>query len=344
MTTRSTTLVESDQLAQAAANVLQTEDFIPRGKRWPFSRVSKAHRDYEKAVQDITARRRKAREDALSKRTNKERAEVDSVFQTAEQSARGKHDEDLSQAKQPYEAVESKARAERDAAIAAANRAYQLLVEEADRVYQQEASALSARRDEAITAARNIRDEAYASVEERHRADMVQIDKELKTVALEGLMRIVEDREVWSPEDRKKALVGMIGMAGREDVDAEYATLSLQNVAGYIFQDRYLPEGAHHHKLMDVSVLEGFVELAQRCPEKRPTIVKHLHDIVQHNPGHSSTAFIKNLTALYVVTSTDPDTVYSNDPVENETHYAEMLSHIADTLKLTPRRNQVHRG
>ena len=52
MTTRSTTLVESDQLAQAAATVLQTEDFIPRGKRWPFSRLSKAHRDYEKAVSE----------------------------------------------------------------------------------------------------------------------------------------------------------------------------------------------------------------------------------------------------------------------------------------------------
>lgn len=344
MTTRSTTLVESDQLAQAAANVLQTEDFIPRGKRWPFSRVSKAHRDYEKAVQDITARRRKAREDALSKRTNKERAEVDSVFHEAEQTARGKHDEHLSHAKQPFEAVESKARAERDAAIAAANRAYQLVVEEAERVYQQEASAISAQRDEAILAARSVRDEAYAKVEARHQLDMAQIDKELRTVALEGLMRIVEDREVWSPDDRKKALVGMIGMAGREDVDSEFATLSLQNVAGYIFQDRYLPEGAQHHKLMDVSVLEGFVELAQRCPEKRPTIVKHLHDIVQNNPGHSSTTFIKNLTALYVAASTDPDTVYSNDPVENETHYAEMLSHIADTLKLTPRRNQFHRG
>lgn len=344
MTTRSTTLVESDQLAQAAANVLQTEDFIPRGKRWPFSRVSKAHRDYEKAVHDITARRRKAREDALSKRTNKERSEADTLFQTAEQSARSQHDEALAQAKQPFDAVESKARAERDAAIAAANRAYQMLVEEADRVYQQEASAISAKRDEAIGTARSVRDEAYAKVEARHQADMQQIEKELKTVALEGLMRIVEDREVWSPEDRKKALVGMIGMAGREDVDNEYTTLSLQNVAGYIYQDRYLPEGAQHHKLMDVSVLEGFVELAQRCPEKRPTIVKHLHDIVVHNPGYSSTTFIKNLTQLYVAASTDPDTVYAADPVENEKHYAEMLSHIADTLKLTPRRSQVHRG
>ena len=344
MTTRSTTLVESDQLAQAAANVLQTEDFIPRGKRWPFSRVSKAHRDYEKAVLDITARRRNAREDALKKRTNHERAEVDTVFQSAEQSARSKHDEDLAQARQPYEAVETKARAERDAAIEAANRAYQKLVDEADRVYQQEATELSTRRDETISAARSVRDEAYANVESRHQAGMAQIDKELKTVALEGLMRIVEDREVWSPEDRKKALVGMIGMAGREDADAEYATLSLQNVAGYIFQDRYLPEGAKHHQLMDVGVLEGFVELAQRCPEKRPTIVKHLHDIVKDNPGHSSTTFIKNLTQLYVAASTDPDTVYANDPVENETHYADMLSHIADTLKRTPRRNQFHRG
>jgi hypothetical protein len=30
--------------------------------------------------------------------------------------------------------------------------------------------------------------------------------------------------------------------------------------------------------------------------------------------------------------------------LENEQHFEEMLSHIADTLKLTPRRNQVHRG
>jgi hypothetical protein len=157
-------------------------------------------------------------------------------------------------------------------------------------------------------------------------------------------MRIVEDREVWSPEDRKKALVGMIGMAGREDADSEYATLSLQNVAGYIFQDRYLPEGAQHHKLMDVNVIEGFVELAHRCPEKRPIIVKYLHDIVAHNPGHSSQTFIKNLTQLYVAASTDADSVYASDPVENEKHFEEMLSHIADTLKLTPRRSQVHRG
>lgn len=344
MNTRSTTLVESDQLAQAAATVLQTEDFIPRGKRWPFSRLSKAHRDYEKAVQDITARRRKAREDALSKRTNKERSEVDALFQTAEQSARGKHDEDIAQAKQPYDAVETKARAERDAAIAAANRAYQKVVEEADRVYQQEAASISQQRDEAIAAARQVRDDAYTKVDAHHQADMQQIDKELKTVSLEGLMRIVEDREVWSPEDRKRALIGMIGMAGREDADSEYATLSLQNVAGYIFQDRYLPEGAQHHKLMDVNVIEGLVELAHRCPEKRPTIVKYLHDIVAHNPGHSSQTFIKNLTQLYVAASTDAESVYASDPVENEKHFEEMLSHIADTLKLTPRRSQVHRG
>jgi hypothetical protein len=344
MTTRSTTLVESDQLAQAAATVLQTEDFIPRGKRWPFSRLSKAHRDYDKAVQEITARRRRAREDALSKRTNKERAEVDGVFQAAEQQARSKHDEDLSQAKQPFDAVETKARVERDAAIAAANRAYQKVVEEADRVYKQEASAISQRRDETIAAARGVRDDAYANVDAHHQADMEQIDKELRTVSLEGLMRIVEDREVWSPDERKKALVGMIGMAGREDADAEYAKLSLQNVAGYIFQDRYLPEDAQVHKLMDVSVLEGFVELAQRCPEKRPVIVKHLHDIVVHNPGHGSTTFIKNLTQLYVAASTDADSVYAADPVENEQCFEEMLANIADTLKLTPRRAAAHRG
>ena len=344
MTTRSTTLVESDQLAQAAATVLQTEDFIPRGKRWPFTRLSKAHRDYDRTVQEITARRRRAREDALSKRTNKERTEVDGVFQTAEQGARGKHDEDLASARKPYDEIETKARAERDAAIAAANRAYQEAVEKADSVYQQEATTISTKRDEDIAAARSIRDEAYAEVESRHKTDMAQIDKELRTVALEGLMRIVEDREVWSAQERKKALIGMIGMAGREEADPEYATLSLQNVAGYIFQDRYLPEGAQGHKLMDVTVLEAFVELAQRCPEKRPVIVKYLHDIVVHNPGHSSTTFIKSLTALYVAASTDPDTVYVSDPAENEKHFEEMLSHIADTLKATPRRTQVHRG
>jgi hypothetical protein len=171
---------------------------------------------------------------------------------------------------------------------------------------------------------------------------MAQINKDLKTVALEGLMRIVEDREVWSPNDRKKALVGLIGMAGRDDADAEYVTLCLLNVAGYIFQDRYLPVTAQAHKLMDVSVLEAFVELAQRTPEKRPTIVKYLHDVVTQNPGHSSPGFIKSLTQLYVIASTDAETVYAPDPLENEKHFETMLSHIADTLKATPRRNQAH--
>jgi hypothetical protein len=133
-------------------------------------------------------------------------------------------------------------------------------------------------------------------------------------------------------------------MAGREDADAEYTTLCLMNVAGYIFQDRYLPAAAQAHKLMDVSVLEAFVELAQRTPEKRPVIVKYLHEVVTQNPGHSSPSFIKSLTQLYVIASTDSETVYDNDPVENEKHYEAMLSYIADTLKVTPRRSQAHRS
>ncbi|MEY4583462.1 MAG: hypothetical protein RL701_8165, partial [Pseudomonadota bacterium] len=65
MNTRSTTWVESDQLAQAAVNVLRNEELVPKNKRWPFSRVSKAYRDYDKAVQEITVRRREARERAV---------------------------------------------------------------------------------------------------------------------------------------------------------------------------------------------------------------------------------------------------------------------------------------
>jgi len=154
-------------------------------------------------------------------------------------------------------------------------------------------------------------------------------------------MRIVEDKQVWSPEDRKKALIGLIEMAGRDDIDAEYADLCLRNVAGYVFQDRYLKPDAQHHRLMDTSVLEAFVDLGRRKPEKRPTIVKYMHDIVVQNPGHSSPAFIKSLTELYVAASTDTETSYHAEPVEDEKIFDEMRAYIADTLKLTPRRSQV---
>jgi hypothetical protein len=88
-------------------------------------------------------------------------------------------------------------------------------------------------------------------------------------------------------------------------------------------------------------LVEGMVDLAMRTPDKRPTIVRYLHDIVVQNPGHSSPSFIKNLTELYVAASTDTMTTYHLDPVENENVFEAMRAQIADTLKLTPRRSQV---
>ena len=154
-------------------------------------------------------------------------------------------------------------------------------------------------------------------------------------------MRIVEDRQAWSVEERQKALIAIIEMAGRDDFDSEYADLCLRNVVGYVYQDRYLKPEEQHHRLMSVGLVEGMVDLAMRTPDKRPTIVRYLHDIVVQNPGHSSPSFIKNLTELYVAASTDTMTTYHLDPVENENVFEAMRAQIADTLKLTPRRSQV---
>jgi hypothetical protein len=163
----------------------------------------------------------------------------------------------------------------------------------------------------------------------------------MKTVALEGPMRIVEERQVWSAAERRKALVGIMDMVGQDEVDAECAELCLQSVTRYLFEDRYLPAEAGHHRLMDVSLLEALVDLARRTPQRRPLIVESLHAIVKQNPGHTSGAFIKTLTELYLAASTDTLTVYREDPAENDAVFESMRERIADVLKLTPRRNQV---
>jgi hypothetical protein len=92
---------------------------------------------------------------------------------------------------------------------------------------------------------------------------------------------------------------------------------------------------------MDVNLLEALVDLAGRTPDKRPTIVKYMHDIVVQNPGHTSPVFIRSLTELYVTASADARTIYDDDPNQNEAIFETMRAHIADALKLTPRRNQV---
>ena len=79
--------VEGEQLAQAAANILKTEEFVPRNKRWGFSRSSKAHKDYERIVQDVTVRRRSARVRAFDERLKQERAAAEAAFETAKASA-----------------------------------------------------------------------------------------------------------------------------------------------------------------------------------------------------------------------------------------------------------------
>jgi hypothetical protein len=341
MTARPTTLVESDQLAQAAANVIRNEAFVPKGRRWPFSRISKAHRDYYKAVQEISARRRHARENAVEQETKKQRADADTIFERARLSAQAAHDGEIAEAKKPYDATETKARDERDAAIAAANLAYQKAVEHANATYVQESAAIDRKRAAVIAEATAAHDESYVDIEAKSKTHRAQIAKDMKTIPLEGPMRIVEDRQAWALEERKKALIGIVDMAGQEELDAEYADLCLRNVADYIFQDRYLKPDAQHHRLMDVNLLEAFVDLAARTADKRPTIVKYMHDIVVQNPGHTSPVFIKSLTELYVTASADTRTIYDEDPNQNEAIVETMRAHIADALKLTPRRNQV---
>jgi hypothetical protein len=341
MTARPTTLVESDQLAQAAVNILKNEDFVPKGKRWPFSRLSKAHKDYEKAVQDITARRRSAREKAIEETLKNELAEANATLERAKTSAETEHSGKIAVARKPYDETETTARLERDAKIATANLAYQQTVEAAHRVYQQAAAVLEQKREALVGQAKSVHADLHAAIEAKRKAALAQIERDLKTIPLEGLMRVVEDRQAWPVEDRKKALLGIVDLGGREDIDTEHVDLCLRNVAGYVFQDRFLPPDAQHHRLMDVSVLEAMVDLAGRTPRERPTIVKYIHEIVAQNPGHSSPALIKGLTALYVAASGDTDTTYAEDPIESEKAFDVMRDQIADALKLTPRRSQV---
>jgi hypothetical protein len=341
MTPRPTTLVESDQLAQAAVNILKTEDFVPKNSRWRFAKSSKAHKDYEKAVEDIRSRRRSARERAIDEKLKKERGEADAAFERTKTSAETEHKEKTADARKPFDDTEAKARSERDAAIAAANLAYQQAIAAANRAFQRESAVLDQKRDTLIGEAKSARAELLAAIEAKRDAAMLQLAQDLKTISLEGPMRVVEDREAWSVEDRRKALVGVIDMAGRDDVDAEYADLCLRNVAGYVFQDRFLKPEAQRHRLMGTYVLEAMVDLARRTPENRPTVIKYLHEIVVHNPGHTSPMFIKQLSELYVLASDDTETRYARDPIENERIFDVMREQIADTLKLTPRRSQV---
>lgn len=341
MTTRSTTWVESDQLAQAAVHIIRNEGLVPTGKRWPFSRTSRAHREYDKAVQEITTRRREARHNAVEEKIKRERSNADAVLERATLEAQAAHDAKIAEARKPFNETESVARAVRDAAIEKANQEYARAIEQANRTFQQEAASLAQVRNVAVNEARASHNELYAALEEKRKAELAQIAKELRTIPLEGPMRVVEDREAWSVGERKKALVGLIDMAGREDFDAEYTDLCLRNVMGYVFQDRYLKPEHQHHRLMDANLLEALVDLARRTPEKRPIVVRYMHEIVTQNFGHSSPSFIKSLTELYVIASADTKTMYATDPEENERVVETMREHIADTLKLTPRRSQV---
>jgi len=341
MTTRSTTLVESDQLAQAVVNVLRNDELVPKGKRWPFARVSRAYREYERALSEIAARRGEARQRAIEEAIAQERTELDAEVARAEQAAQAAHDEQLSQARKPYDEVEVTARAKRDAALAAAEAAYREVTEQAKRAFQEAQSELGRARSAEIAQAQARHAEALAALATRRAAEIERIAKELNTIPLEGPMRIVEDRHAWSREDRRKALIGLLDMAGRADLEAHAADLCLRSVASYVARDRFLKPDEQHYKLMDVALLEALVELATRSPSRRPSVVKTLHDIVTHNPGYSSPTFIRELSALYVITSADNETRYVENLAENERIFDEMRALIADTLKLTPRRSQL---
>lgn len=341
MTTRPTTLVESDLLAKAAANILSKDDLVPKGKRWPFARSSRAHREYEKAVQQIAARRQASRTKAVEQKNKLAKAEADNLLERALKSAEAARDEEAAEAKKPYDAVEAQARAERDAVIASAKLAYQQAVAAASRTYEELAASINQQRDVVIEQAKVLHRESYAALESERQADLAKVARELKSIPLEGPMRIIEDRQAWSLEARRKALAGLIDLAGVDDLEIEQAELCLRNVAGYVFQDRHLPAEAQHQKLMAASLLEALVAVALRNRRRRPLVVHCIHEIVIENPGHSSPALIRSLTHLYVDASADTQTLYSQDAVENETIVETMRAQIADTLKLTPRRSLV---
>src|SRR5262245_52959866 len=158
---------ERVQLAQAAVNILKNEELVPKGKRWPFPRSSKAHKDYERAVQDITSRRRAAREHAIDEQLRRERAAADATFERAKTDADATHRERMSQARKPYEETEATARSERDAAIAVANSVYQRAIDAANRVYQSQAAQIDQTRNSLIEDAKGAREAAHAAIDKK---------------------------------------------------------------------------------------------------------------------------------------------------------------------------------
>lgn len=337
VTTRPTSSVESEQLAQAAAEVLQNEAFPDQRPGRSFSRPSKAQRDYDKVVREVVARRRWSREQALARHIEQEQAEAEATFLASERELQAKQEDELAQAAEPFDRMAAKARADCLAAIAAANKAYRQALADAEAGYRREAALVVQRHDAARARARSARDSARASIEARRQTELKQLETDLQTVSLEGLMRVCEDRAQQSPEIRRRALIALIEMAGKDDADARFVNVCLVNVAGYLFKEQYLPAREQHHRLMGPEVLETLARLAYRCQDRRPLIIRCLHDVVTQNPGHTSLEFIHSMTQLYMVVSTDSKTVYDRDPEQNAVRFDAMVAQISEILRLTPR-------
>lgn len=341
MSIRPTTLMEGDQLANASVALLQQQEGerALRDPHLPFSLPSKALREYQRAVRETIGRRRQAREVVLAEQAYQERCEIDAALREAELDADCAHAEELAEIAVPFGEMEAKARAERDAAIAAANRAYEQVVQEAARAYEREAAVVRQKRDLTLSQARALREEAIASIESRLQADKLQLEEELQLVPIEGLRHVIEDRANWSAHERGKALLALIELAGRADASVRFTSVCMEHLYSGILADCYLnaEPGAGGGKLMSAEVLEQLVALAHRSADKRPVIVKCLHDVVAQHPGVGSASFVESLAQLYVKVSTDTLSTYADDVRDNERILETMLTQIGETLKRTPR-------
>jgi len=335
MPTRPTTLVEGDQLAQAAMALLKDEESVELDPSLPFSVPSKAQREYDRAVREAIGRRRQAREVVLAERAFQERFEIDAALNDAQLDAEAAQADELAEISAPFKDVETQARAERDAAIAAAERAYQQIVDEAVKTYEREAAVVHDKHSGRIAQANALRDEAYASIDARLQSDRLHLDEELQLVSIEGLLFVTEDRTRWSPTERGKALLALIGLAARPDADLRFTEVCLEHLYSNILQECYGSGEATAGKLMSARLVEALASLAHRCVDKRAMVVKCLHDIVVQHPGVSSPGFIESLTKLYVKVSAQADADHQRGRREADDQRHTILAQISETLKRT---------
>jgi len=329
---------ERVQLAEAAAALLQQDEPHTHSPHLPFAAPSRAQREYQRVVREALAKRRQVREATLAAAAYRARTQIDAAFDEARIETEAALAEALAESAAPFAAREATARAERDAAIAAAHRCYEQVVVEATRAYEREALAAKHDCDSALARQRTERDEAYEAVEKQRKLDALALEDELDLLRIEGLLHVIADRTSRTATERTKAVLALVELAGQADGGMRFTTACLDHVYSAMLEDCYLVASAQGgDSLSSGAVFECLTSLALRCRDKRPAIVKCLHDILAQHRGVRPSTLIGDLAQLYVHISSEAQPLEGHDAEAHAVQRETMLALLDATLQRTPR-------